>query len=124
MGAHLQPIALPTRAFFAEDPATGDEGPVFWTLRKLSITEMRAVIKGGASPSVTWTVRHATSRAAAGAEVVTGGTVTTNTTTGDSVTTLDSPNVPAGSFVWLELVSVTTGANAPDEFSVTLVANG
>ena len=63
---------------------------------------MRAILVGSATPSVTWTIRYATDRSAAGTEVVTGGTTTTNVTTGHSVTVFNNGVIPAGRFVWIE----------------------
>lgn len=108
------------KTLFTESPATGDEGPGFWTDEEIVLSEMRAIIQGGATPSVTWTVRYAADRSAAGTEVVTGGTVSTNTTTGDAVTVFNNGTIPANSFVWLETPTVTTGVNAPSIFHVTL----
>lgn len=108
------------KTLFAENPATGDEGPGFWTDEEIILSEMRAIIQGGSSPSVTWTVRYAADRSAVGTEVVTGGTVSTNTTTGDAVTVFNNGTIPANRFVWLETPTVATGVNAPNIFHVTL----
>ena len=108
-------------ALYVENPATGDEGPAFYVTEELQLSELRAVIVGGASPSVTWTIRFDADRSAVGTEVVTGGTVTTNTTIGQSVTVFNNGTIPAGRWVWIELTSVTTGANTPDSFTVAII---
>ena len=56
----------------------------------------------------------------AGTEVVTGGTVSTDQTTGDVVTVFNNGTIAAGSFVWLELTIVSSGADAPESFDATL----
>jgi hypothetical protein len=81
------------------------------------LTKMFSVIRGPGTPSVTWTVRHDTDRDEPGTEVVVGGTQTTSITTGDTITVLDNPTIPANSWVWLE-TTVTGGS--PQEIAVEL----
>lgn len=85
-----------------EAPTNAEDISFFFTNKAITITEMRAVLTGSATPSVTWTVRHGTSRDAAGAEVVTSGTVTTSVTTGSDVVTFNDATIVADSFVWIE----------------------
>ncbi|RKY69316.1 MAG: hypothetical protein DRQ02_01265, partial [Candidatus Latescibacterota bacterium] len=86
-----------------ENPSSSEDISIAFTNRAITITEMRAVLIGSATPSVTWTIRHnATDRSAAGNEVVTGGTTTTSTTSGSDVTSFNDPTIPADSFIWLE----------------------
>ena len=73
---------------------------------------------GSSTPSVTWTIRHGTDRSAAGAEVVTGGTATTSTTTGSDVTSFNDDTIVADSFVWLE---TTAQSGTVTELNVTIV---
>ena len=103
------------------NPATGQEGPEFFTSVGITLNEMRAIIQGGTTPSVDWTVRFGTNRNGTGStEVVTGGRVSTNVSTGDAVTTFDNGVIPANVWVWLEL---TTVVGAPVTFSVTLLGD-
>lgn len=98
-------------------PLNTDDISLGFTNRAITITEMRAVVRGG-TPSVTWTVRHAaTDRSAAGNEVVTGGTVTTSQTAGSDVTSFNDATVPADSYLWVEITSVTDTT----EFHVTVI---
>ena len=86
-----------------ENPGASEDLTVFFTPVAITITEMRAVLVGSSTPSVTWTIRHhATDRSNAGNEVVTSGTTTTSTTTGSDVTSFNDATIPADSFVWLE----------------------
>lgn len=68
----------------------------------VTITKISCVLVGSASPSVTWTIRQGTDRSAAGTEVVTGGTTTTNTTSGADITSFNDATCPADSILWLE----------------------
>lgn len=109
--------AIASKAITIEAPTASEDISMFFTERAITITEIRAVIRGS-TPSLTWTIRHAASRAAVGTEVVTGGTTTTSQTTGDDVTSFDDATIPADSFVWLETTARTPVVN---ELSVTIV---
>ncbi|MEA2036711.1 MAG: hypothetical protein U9O94_04345 [Nanoarchaeota archaeon] len=102
-------------------PIVDDDVTILFTNRAITITEMRAVLNNGTStPSVTWTIRHATDRSAVGNEVVTGGTTTTSISTGSDVTTFNDATIPADSFVWIEITAIS--GTVPN-FHVTLIAN-
>jgi len=91
---------------------------MFFTQIAITITEMRAVVRGS-TPSVPWFVKHhATDRTNAGTALVTAGTTTTSETAGDDVTSFDDATIPADSFVWLETGTVT-GTVA--EFHLTII---
>ena len=91
-----------SKSITVEDPSDSEDLSFFFTNRAITITEIRAVLVGSDTPSVTWTLRHGTDRSAAGAEVVTGGTTTTSVSTGSDVTSFDDATIVADSFVWLE----------------------
>ena len=102
-----------------ESPDATEDVSIAFTNRAITITEMRAVLIGSSSPSVTWTIRHnATDRNAAGTEVVTGGTVTTSTTSGSDVTVFNDATILADSFVWFE---TTAQSGTVAEVHVTIV---
>ena len=71
-----------SKSITIEDPTSSEDISAFFTNSAITITEIRAVLVGSSTPSVTWTVRHGTDRSAVGAEAVTGGATTTSTTTG------------------------------------------
>lgn len=104
------------RSVTIESPTSSEDISMFFINRAITISEMRAVVRG-TTPSVTWTIRHGTDRSAAGAEVVTGGTTTTSQSTGSDVTSFDDATVIADSFVWFE-TTAATGTN--DELHVTI----
>ncbi len=85
----------------------------------ITLSQMFAVIRGPTSPTVTWTVRHGANRLLSGTEVVTGGTTTTSTTFGDTITTLNNPTVTGSSWLWLE---TTASGGSPQELTVELYA--
>lgn len=106
-----------SKTIVIEDPTNAEDLSFFFANRAITITEMRAVLIGSATPSVTWTIRHGTDRSAAGAEVVTSGTTTTSTTTGSDVTSFNDATIVADSFVWLE---TTAKSGTVDELQVTV----
>ena len=101
-----------------EDPTASEDLSMFFTNKALTILEMRAVLVGSATPSVTMTIRHGTDRNAAGAEAVTGGTVVTSTTTGSDITVFNDATIVADSFVWLE---TTAQSGTVTELHVTII---
>lgn len=103
-----------------ENPVATDEFTLGFTNRAITITEIRAVLVGSSTPSVTWTIRHSTDRSATGNEVVTSGTTTTSTTTGSDVTSFNDATIPADSFIWLE---VSAQSGTVTELSVTAIAS-
>jgi len=92
-------MILPT--LFVENPGASENDPSARLGTGITIASLVAVLRGSATPSVTWSLRFGPDRSAAGTEVVTGGTTTTDTTTGDVVSVLNNPTVPANNYIWL-----------------------
>jgi len=111
-------VTVRTASITVENCTDSEDLSIFFTNKAITISEMRAVISGSSSPSITWTIRHSTDRSAAGNEVVTGGTTTTSTTTGSDVTSFNDATIPADSFVWFE---TTADSGTVTELHVTLV---
>lgn len=106
-----------SKSITVESPTATEDISIFFTPVAITITEMRAVVRG-TTPSVTWTIRHGTDRSAAGNQVVTGGTTTTSQTTGSDVVSFNDATIPADSFVWLETTAETGTTN---ELHVSIV---
>lgn len=102
-----------------EDPDATEDLTIGFTNRAITVTEIRAVLLGSATPSVTWTIRHSTDRNATGNEVVTGGTTTTSTTTGSDVTSFNDATIPLNSFIWIE---TTAKSGTVTEIHITIKA--
>jgi len=108
-----------SKSITIETPTDAEDLSMFFTNKAVTITEIRAVLIGSDTPSVTWTIRqNATDRSAAGTEVVTGGTTTTSITGGSDVTSFDDETVPADSFVWLE---TTAQSGTVTQLAVTII---
>jgi hypothetical protein len=87
----MPPGAAEDRNFFRTDVAI--------TIKLVSTVLVTAV----GSPSVTWRLKHATDRNAAGTDVITSSPVTaTSITTGTNHTAFASASIPADSFLWVE----------------------
>lgn len=100
------------KAVTIESPTATEDVSLFNTNVAGTIFRMVAVLVGSATPSVTWTIRKGSDRSAAGTEVVTGGTVTTSTTTGSVVTSFNSATLAANDFIWLETTAQSGTVNS------------
>lgn len=96
-----------SKSIIIENPVNTDDISFHFTDVPITVTKLRAILTGSATPSVTWAVRHGPDRDAAGSEVVTGGTVTTDTTTGSDVTTFDDPTIVIDSHLWIEVTAIS-----------------
>ncbi len=120
LAAHLAGIDTMlelSKSITIENPTSAEDISMFFTNKSITIKEIRAVLRGSATPSVTMTIRHGTDRDAAGAEVVTGGSVITSITTGSDITAFNDETIVADSFVWLE---TTAQSGTVDELQITI----
>lgn len=113
-----------TKTFHLGNPLTGDRVPGFFTTEPVTVIEVRGVVipqSPPGVPSVSFSVRFATDRDAAGTQVNSTPLVVTSTTTGQTVT-ITTAAIPAGSHVWLEIVLATALLDAPEAFEATITA--
>jgi hypothetical protein len=94
------------------EPQAGDSFTLFKATRSTTLRDVSAIVSGG---SVTYEIRYATDRSAAGTLAIVADTVT-NTTTGAAATIQNQP-IPVDSWVWLEITAVT---GTVDEFNVSV----
>ena len=95
------------RGLTLEEPAVNDDITIFRTDVAIVIQEVISV-STGTSPDTTYDIKYSTDRDAAGTSLV-SSEQTTSTTTGD-VATINNTNIPANSYVWLE-VSAASGTD-------------
>jgi len=100
-------------------PSSAENKPLLIAVAKLEIVTCRSVLVGSSSPSVTWQLRHGTSRSAAGDDVLDGNATTTSTTTPETDETMLNPKIEAGESLWL--VTTAIGGSV-DEFGLTVLA--
>ena len=92
-------------------PQVNDSFTLFRTARETTIENVLALVSGG---SVTYELRFAADRSAAGTVAATD--TVTNTTTGDAATIQNQP-IPAGRYVWVEITAVS---GTVDEFNLSV----
>lgn len=102
-----------TKAITIEDPTATEDITCFFVDKAVTLVQVRAVLVGSASPSVTYQIKHSTDRSAAGNNGTTSAAVTSTTTGTDA--TLSDATVPADSWVWLE---TTAQSGTVDEMAV------
>lgn len=102
------------------NPTNSENLLLFFTDKQLSLSQIRSVLAGSGSPSVTFSLRYGGDVSASGTEVVTGGITCTNTTTGLSTTSFDNGTIAANSFVWLT-TSAVSGSVDSLHLSITFV---
>lgn len=100
-----------------ESPGGSENIFMFYTDIGLKATKIFSVISTLAPASVTWSLHYGADRSAAGTEIITGGH-TTNSTSGELLTTLDQTDIPAGSSIWLTTSGIT---GIPTQFSLALI---
>lgn len=84
------------------EPQAGDSFTLFKAATSTTLRDVSAIVSGG---SVTYEIRYATDRSAAGTLATVSDTVT-NTTTGSAATVQNQP-IPVDSWVWLEITAVS-----------------
>ena len=99
------------KSFTVESPSATEDIGLWRTPRNITLTEVYTV-SSGSTPSLTYTIRHNSDRSATGTEVVTGGSTTTSTSTGDSVKTFNDATIPSGSWIWLETTAQSGTINS------------
>ena len=72
-----------------------------------TISRVDAVLSGGTSPSVSFSLRHGADVSAAGTVATTDPITVTSTTTGSASTSFQSPIFPAGHWLWLQVTAAS-----------------
>lgn len=99
------------KAISLTSPTASEKVPLFFTNAALTVTQIRSIVAGSSTPSVTFSLRYGTDFSASGTEVVTSGITVTNTTTGLSTTSFNSASIAADRFVWLTTSAVSGTVN-------------
>lgn len=95
----------------------GDQAS-FFTENGFDVSRMVGAIRGNGSPSATWTIWFAATRDAVGTEVIVGGTTTDDEANGSSDILFSNSQIPANSFVWMEVVAKQ---GTVEELTVTIL---
>lgn len=100
-----------------ENPNDTEDLTFFFNRDTFYIEQVDIVLIGSSSPSITWTLRFDSDRSATGTEIITGGTTTTNTTSGETVTSFNNRTIPSDNYLWLE---TTATSGVVTQFSITV----
>lgn len=100
-------------------PTTQDtDVTLFYTTNALTISKIVSVLPNGTtSPSCSFNIKYASDHSTAGTAVTSSAITTTSISTGTSTTSFANASIPAGSFVWIE---VTTVSGTVPALSVTM----
>jgi len=100
---------LKTKTLIVESP-TDSENITFMYLRKaVTIERVIAVVKGSATPTVDYNLKHSTDRSSGSPnDLWSSDKTASSTTTGDTETSFDDATVPDASWLWLA-TSATSG---------------
>ncbi len=109
------PTKVQTWRMTIENPTATEDVSWGFTSQETTITGISAYTNSSTGDTATWTVRYATTRDAAGTEVITSGT--TSGTGGGFIRTFDSAVIPALNFVWVEVTALDT---APLELNLVM----
>jgi hypothetical protein len=90
-----------------ESPGSSENISLFYTDHAITITRVSDVVRG-TTPSVTYNIRHATTRDSGSPNDVFGSNRTVTSTSGATTTTFSDATIPANSWVWL-ITSATSG---------------
>jgi hypothetical protein len=107
--------AGPPKSLTIAYPVAGDNLTLFYTQTSTTLTQVAAILLGTSSPSVTYSLKYAANRSAAGIAATTSTTVTSTTTA--STATLQNMPIPANNFLWLEVSGISGN---PTELSITV----
>jgi hypothetical protein len=107
--------AGPPKSLTIAYPVANDNLTLFYTQASTTLTQVAAILLGTSTPSVTYSLKYAANRSAAGTAATTSTTVTSTTTA--SMATLQNMPIPANNFLWLEVSAISGN---PTELSITV----
>ncbi len=111
------PGPMPPLVAWLSSPQANDRRILLRAPQALTISRVDAVLTGGSSPSVSLSLRHGADVSAAGTAVATDPVTVTSTTSGTASTSFQSPNIPAGHWLWLQ---VTAASGSPAELTISI----
>jgi hypothetical protein len=88
-------------------PQVNDRRILLRAAQVLTISRVDAVLTGGTSPSVSFSLRHGADVSAAGTAATTDPITVTSTTTGSASASFQSPTIPSGHWLWLQVTAVS-----------------
>jgi len=107
--------AGPPKSLTIAYPVAGDNLTLFYTQSSTTLLQVAAIIRGTTSPSVTYSLKYAADRSSMGT-LATASTIVNSTTTA-IISTLQNMPIPANTFLWIEVSSITGN---PTELNITV----
>ncbi len=104
------PGPMPPLVAWLASPQANDRRILLRAPQALTISRVDTVLTGGTSPSVSFSLRHGADVSAAGTAATTDPIAVTSTTSGTATTSFQSPNIPAGHWLWLQVTSASGSA--------------
>ena len=101
------PGPMPPLAVSIASPQVNEKRILLRAPDVLTISRVDAVLTGGSSPSVSFSLRHGADVSAAGTAVTSTPMTVSSTTTGATTTNLLNPQLPDDHWLWLEITSVS-----------------
>jgi len=98
------------------DPTASDDASIFFTTRAITVSEVRSHITG--TTNVVFNIQHASTRTGTGLNVFTSNITLTSTAGQQNNSGFNDNTIPANSWVWLNVVSVS---GTPTRFHATVV---
>lgn len=111
------PGPMPPQVVWLASPQANDRCILLRAPQALTISRIDAVLTGGTSPSVSFSLRHGADVSATGTAATTDPIAVTSTTSGTASTSFQSPNIPAGHWLWLQ---VTAASGSPAGLTVSI----
>ena len=107
--------AGPPKSLTLSNPVVGDSITLFYTQTSTTLTQVRALVLGTSSPSVTIVLRFGPDRSQVGTLAI--SSLLVNSSTSGTIATVQNMPIPANNYVWLEVQSLT---GSPTELNVTM----
>lgn len=101
---------------FMENPRANDNIYFFYTKAEIDVQKIVLAIVGSGSATVF--ISFGTDRDALSTDLINAGTVVTNTTTGQVITSFDNSVIPVNNFVGVRVTAI--GAPPPDQLNIHL----
>ena len=111
------PGPMPPQLVWLANPQANDRRILMRAPQVLTISRVDAVLTGGTSPSISFSLRHGADVSAAGTAVTTDPITTASTTSGTASTNFQDPAIPEGQWLWLE---VTAASGSPTGLTVSI----
>ncbi len=111
------PGPMPPQVVWLASPQANDRRILLRAPQGLTISRVDAVLTGGTSPSVSFSLRHGADVSAAGTAATSDPITAISTTSGSGSTSFQSPEIAEGHWLWLQ---VTAASGSPTGLSVSI----